>query len=104
MTRTTRGQHKDTKRWRLQLAVQLVVGFVLAVFTYELVRGLNGSGSREVFGWLTLTGVGVGLTWGVMIVLTIVLCADAMWLLTFILWLIRKKFHIKAKDNTLYLP
>lgn len=92
------------KRWYVQLAILLAIGLLLASTTYDLIRELRSAGHSEVLGWLSLSEAGVGVSFAVMLLLVLLFCFNTLWLLIFIVWLIKKKFHIESKDNTLYLP
>lgn len=92
------------KRWYVQLAILLVIGMFLASTTFDLIQELRHVGHSEVLGWLSLSGAGVGISFGAMLLLIFIFGIDASWLLFFVVWLIKKRSHIESKDNTLYLP
>ncbi len=92
------------KRWYIQLAILLLLGLGLASTTFDIIREVRGFGHSEILGWLSLSGSGVGLSLGILLPLIFILSIDAFWLIYFIIWLIKKKFHIESKDNTLNLP
>ncbi len=92
------------KHWYAQLALFLIMGLVLAGITFDLIRGLKDFGHSDILGALSLSGVGFGISLGATLILIIVMGFDAVWLLFFVVWVIKKKFHIKSDDNTLYLP
>lgn len=98
-----------TKRWYVQLLLYLVVGALLAVITINLVHTLHqtslpSSAGDEAWGWLSFTGVGLFTGVASAIFPIIVFTVDALWVLSLVLWGIRKKFHIKSERNRLFLP
>ncbi len=92
------------KRWYSQLIAFMLVGAFLASITYDLIRGLRSLGHSKILESLSLSGAGLGLSLGATLVLIFIFCFDAIWVLMFVVWLIKKAFHIKSKDNALYLP
>jgi hypothetical protein len=92
------------KRAHLYLAFTLAAGIILTLLTINTIHQTRHMGSGGADGWLifspagTLTGI-MPLVWllGLFIV-------DVLWLLFFIIWIIKHILHIKDGDNTLYLP
>jgi hypothetical protein len=92
------------QKFRAALTIQIVVGIFLAIVTYETVLLLTGTANNELFGWLSLSGLGVGMSFGLLALLAFVIGADIFWIIFFVLWLLRKKMHIKSSDKALRLP
>lgn len=95
---------QSKRRFQRQLALFILVGLVLAFLTYGILGLFKDAGKNDVLGWLTLSGVGVGVSASMMITLAAVLGADILWLLFFVLWLLKRKLHLESPDNTLRLP
>jgi hypothetical protein len=91
------------KRPHLILALNLILVAALVYLTIgaiSLVRvGAEGSN-----GWLVFSPVGTMTGMVPLIWLLIVFAADSIWLFFFITWILRRKLHIKGRDNTLRLP
>lgn len=92
------------QKFQVQLVLFIFVGLVLAFFTYEVLGLFRDAGKNDLLGWLTLSGAGVSVSAGMMAMLAAVLGADILWLLFFVLWLLKRKFHLENPDNTLRLP
>jgi hypothetical protein len=91
-------------KFRVQFTVNIIVGVLLAFFTYEILGLFSDVGNSDLFGWLSLSGADVGASAGLMMLLAVVLGADILWVIFFILWLLKKKLHLENPDNTLRLP
>lgn len=61
---------------------------------------LQNATQTDEAGWIGLTGLGI-LS---MLPLLFLMGVDLAWVLFALVWLIRKKMHINADDNSLYLP
>lgn len=88
----------------IPLAIQLIVGLGLAYLTYAALNVFKGTAESEIFGWLSISGAGVGSSVALIGLLAFVLGADILWLIFFLLWLLKKKMHLDNPDNTLHLP
>ena len=92
------------KRWYVQLALFILTGLILAAVTFDLVHGFHEFAHNEGLTVLSTPGVGLGISFGGTFALICVLSFDAIWALVFVIWLLKKKFHIENTDNTIYLP
>ena len=81
-----------------------MIGLILACLTYAALKVFKSTAESEMFGWLSISGAGVGSSVGLMGLLAFVLGADILWFIFFLLWLLKKKMHLKNPDNTLRLP
>lgn len=87
----------------LKLVGNILLGIGLTLLTIDTILAVKEVGNSELFGIVSVASgpaSGLSLTGLLLIVLTI----DALWLLFFTVWLIKKWAHIKDDDNTLYLP
>ncbi len=98
------GVSPETKRFQALLAVHVVIGVLLAAATFWIMQLLRGTAENEIFGWLSLSGAGVGLSAGLFGLLLLVIGADILWAISLILLLVKKKLHLRDSDNTLRLP
>ncbi len=83
------------------LLLQLGIGVFLASVTYMTLRTVKSTAESVEFGWLTITPAGPSASLGLTMLLLIVLIADALWLIYFILWIIRKKLHLDNSKSDL---
>ncbi len=101
-TNTTGKWH--SKHFQTALILQVVVGVFLAATTIGAVGLLKNTANNELFGWLGLSSFGIGVGAGALGLLVIALTADFLWLLFFILWILRRKMHLEKTNKTLRLP
>jgi hypothetical protein len=95
------------KRFYVTFAANLIFAGCLVFLTMECLHVLRSASHSDLFGWLDLTLVGPVASVALMLTLLLLLTADALWVLFFILWLLKKRLHIddkKPKNRTLYLP
>jgi len=91
------------KRFYLTLIANVLLAIVLAFLTLQTLQLIRHAGHSEALGWLTLyTGPLPSLL--LFSLLMFLLAVDSLWAMFFVLWIIRYVFHIKPKDNTIYLP
>ena len=97
---------KSTTRsnFRLALLIQLVIGLFLTVTTIGVLGVVHDAGNNEVLQWLSLSSVGVGGGVGIFALLLVMFGVDALWIIYLVLWLLKRKLHIRRDDNTLRLP
>jgi hypothetical protein len=91
------------KRIPKGLVPLLVIGFLLAVGTLIALRLYKNTAESDAFGWLSITPVAPGASVGLLACLLVILIADALWVIYFILWLVRKKMHLDEPTKTLRL-
>lgn len=96
--------NKASFKFRVLLILHIVVGIILTLLTFEVLAFIKGTAQDELFGWLALSSLGVGSSVSLMGLLIFVLGADILWAIFFILWILKKKMHLKGPDNTLRLP
>jgi hypothetical protein len=100
-----KNKHKNSKKkYYLQLLVIVLVSAILAYITIGLVQELHRNVNDELPGWLNLSGAGIVSGVSAIAALAIVIGADLLWFIFCILWLIKRKLHIKDKDKALYVP
>jgi ABC-type amino acid transport system permease subunit len=92
------------KKFRAALLVQLLIGLFLAGLTIGVLDVVHDAGNSQLLGWLSLSDVGVVSGVSVFVLMLIVFGMDALWVVYMILWLLKRKLHIKNTDNTLHLP
>jgi hypothetical protein len=97
-------EKQSRRKFRTQLIAQLAVGITLALLTYGALRLIKGTAESELFGWLSLSGAGVGISAGLLGFLTLMIGIDIFWAIFFVLWLLKKKMHLESSDKTLRLP
>lgn len=102
--KTSPTKTQRAKSFQVALAIQLVVGAFLTVATIGVIRLLQDTANDTLFGWLGLSGFGAGAGAGALGLLVIILTADCLWLLFFVLWQLRRKMHLEKSDRTLRLP
>ncbi|MET1033226.1 MAG: hypothetical protein ABWX94_01885 [Candidatus Saccharimonadales bacterium] len=91
----------EKRKFYLQLTLQSMVGLLLAWLTRQVFISSNTIDGDQA-GWLSLVNPTAGVAYfGLMLLL---LGLDIFWITFLILWLMRRKLHMKAKDKTLYLP
>lgn len=91
------------KRFYLTLLANLVFAALLAFLTIQSLALASGTSRNDMFGWLSLTPIGPASSLALVLLIVTSFALDFLWALFFIIWLIKKKLHIKDKDNTLYL-
>ena len=89
--------------FRTGLIIQGVIGVVLAVLTMGVMGLVRDAAHNQMLGWLNLSGAGAEVGVGLMGLLLFILGVDILWVLFFILWLLKKKLRLKGPDNTLRL-
>lgn len=101
---------KDKKRltkaehFYLILAINLLCAAVLALITLNALHLAGYKSPDALDSWLIYSPTAslIGMIPAVLLFLVFLL--DSLWILFFVVWLIRRKFNIKSKNNTLYLP
>lgn len=76
--------------------MQLVIGLFLLTTTLGMLNLLHDTAHNQIFGWLSLSGIGVGMSAGLMFLVVIIFGADIFWVLFLVIWLVRKKLHIES--------
>lgn len=84
------------------LIIHLCIGLTLVFLTIAALGFFKGTAESEMFGWLSITGAGASVA--LMGLLAIVIGADVLWFIFFLLWVLKKKMHLKDIDKTLRLP
>ena len=102
--RQGRSKRQSSKKFFFLLVVQVLVGVGLACFTYAVLGVFKDTAESEAFGWLSISGAGVGSSVVLMGLLAFAIGADIFWFIFFLLWLLKQKMHLKSPDNTLHLP
>jgi hypothetical protein len=82
----------------------VATGVSLLIVTIGAVSLLQNTADSALFGWLSLSALSVGTGIGALGLLIATLTADFLWLLSFILWILRRKLHVEKTDRTLRLP
>jgi hypothetical protein len=104
MTKTMTARQAQ-KKFQAMLVVQIVIGIVLAITTWQVLGLIRGASENQMLGWLALSGAGVGAGVGLFGLLVVMIGIDLFWAIFFILWLVRKKLHLEnGSDRTLRLP
>lgn len=88
------------KKWHVELAVWIASGIGLLYGTKYVLRDVGDQSLRGSAGWLSLVPSMDGLVGGQLLLVTLVYVVIVMWLLLFLLWVIRKALHIKSPDRT----
>ena len=88
------------KRTVFQSVFFVITAIILIVITLNVI-GFFRDTSHVTSGWGTFIPA-LGLSYFASIVF--VICADFLWLLWFVLWLITKVFYIKSEDHSLTMP
>lgn len=80
----------------------MVFGIALIFLTFNTIYLVRDTDHHDYFGWVSIYPVGVGAL--AVVLLMFIFLIDILWVFFFLMWLVKKRTHIKDTDNTLYLP
>jgi len=92
------------KRVYFTLGLNLIFACALAYITISTFQVLRYHGDKVLNGWLFFSPITAVVGLAPVVILIVVLAIDSLWLLFFVIWLLKRIFRIKDPDNTLYLP
>jgi hypothetical protein len=92
------------RRFYATLLLNLIVASALAFLTIGTLHSIHHDGQTGSNGWLILSPLGALTGMMPIILLLLIFLADSLWALFFVLWILKKVFHIKSKDKTSIFP